>query len=61
MSSSLDTDDAGHRTVELRRPPAEMMDDEGSVDLAVVAELVHSGGLTAKISAANNHEPDLEE
>ena len=49
-----------HRAVEPRRPPAEMIDDEESIDLAVVAEIVNSGVLTAEITAANNHDPDLE-
>jgi hypothetical protein len=60
VSSSLDSDGFRHRRVALRRPPAEMIDDEDSIDLALVAELVNSGVLTAEISAANNHDPDLE-
>jgi hypothetical protein len=37
-----------------------MIDDEEAIDLALVAELVNSGLLTAEISAANNYDPDLE-
>jgi hypothetical protein len=60
VSSTLDGDGFPHRRVALRRPPAEMIDDEDSIDLSLVAELVNSGVLTAEISAANNHDPDLE-
>jgi hypothetical protein len=49
-----------HRTVTLRRPPPEMIVDESSIDLALAASLVNSGVLTAEISAANNHDPNLE-
>lgn len=55
-----DSDGFQHRRVVLQRPPAEMIDDEDAIDLALVAELVNSGVLTAEISAANNHDPDLE-
>ncbi len=37
-----------------------MIDDETMIDLALVADVVNSGVLTAEISAANNHDPDLE-
>ena len=63
MSNPASTDHADgfpHRTVVLRRPPAHMIDDESMIDLSVVAELVNSGVLTEEISAANNHDPDLE-
>ena len=64
MSDAAPTDrrDDGfrHRTVTLRRPPKEMIVEEDSIDLALAADLVNSGVLTAEISAANNHDPDLE-
>ena len=60
-TSPTDDDDGfRHRTVELRRPPAGMIDDEDAIDLALVAQLVNSGVLTSEISAANEHDPDLE-
>jgi hypothetical protein len=59
-ASDRDSDGFRHRRVVLRRPSAEMIDDEEAIDLALVAELVNSGLLTAEISAANNYDPDLE-
>lgn len=47
-----------HETIVLRRPSR--VGHPEDADLALVAEIIRSGELTAEISAANNHDPDLE-